>query len=609
MRPLSAYAALLAGCDSLPSLATLAAAIGCGASPLPLDRDALHALGLDAPGMLEARIVPGAGAIRALLLRVPRAAPLREALEQTAARLSATAPQILWLVLALRDRTPELAVAAWVGDRSRPRVAALVVDRTRVMPSDAETIAALAGASRESDVLTHALWLEALGREGLGRRFYRALERLVGRLAAEARGRASDAERAELALLYVSRLLFLSFLETKGWLDGERRFLENGFARCMEQGGDYHARVLLPLFFGTLNTPVSRRAAAARAMGRIPFLNGGLFARTALERRRAGVHFTDETLGLLFSELLSRYRFTAREEGARWSEAAIDPEMLGRAFESLMDARARRASGAFFTPQALVARVTRAALASALAGGALSPDAVADALAGDAPDAAAARLLRERATAVRVLDPSCGSGTFLVHALEELAALLGRCGDERPVSVVRRELLTRAIFGVDINPTAVWLCELRLWLSVVIESDELDALAVPPLPNLDRNIRVGDALAGDALGDEPLRPGGVAVARLRERYARATGSRKHTLERALDAAERALAIAHAERARERCQARRRDLLAALRARDLFGERVRATRPERERLLAERSRARELHAALRSLRDGGALPFA
>src|SRR5690606_7025141 len=120
------------------------------------------------------------------------------------------------------------------------------------------------------------------------------------------------------------------------------------------------------LFFGTLNTPVGRRARVARDFGRVPFLNGGLFARTTLERRRRDITFPDEALGTVFDDLLVPYRFSAREESNEWSQAAIDPEMLGLAFESLMHEGARRASGAFYTPHALVARVTRSALVDAL---------------------------------------------------------------------------------------------------------------------------------------------------------------------------------------------------------------------------------------------------
>jgi hypothetical protein len=110
----------------------------------------------------------------------------------------------------------------------------------------------------------------------------------------------------ELALLHLSRLLFLSFLETKAWLDGDRHFLANGFTRCMERGGSYHKGVMLPLFFGTLNTPVSARPPAARAIGAVPFLNGGLFAPAPLERRWPTLQITDASLGRAFGELFTR---------------------------------------------------------------------------------------------------------------------------------------------------------------------------------------------------------------------------------------------------------------------------------------------------------------
>ncbi|HEX6965365.1 MAG TPA: DNA methyltransferase [Gemmatimonadaceae bacterium] len=608
MLSLKTAATLLAHATGVDALAPLAAALGFGDTPLPLDREVRDGLGIHAL-VHDARIVRGDGTLRALLCACPGTSALRDTIAAIAARLTSHAPHLCWLVIATQPDGDGLAIASWMPDRNRPRIAALMVDRARVVASDAETVCALASAGSTSDVLTHAQWLEILGREALTRRFYRTLERVVGELADEASARAPRDDCQELALLHVSRLLFLSFLESKGWLDGNRRFLEHGFEECMAVGGGYHRRVLLPLCFGTLNTPPSARAAAARAFGRVPFLNGGLFARSALETRVRAVRFSDDAFGLVFGELLTRFRFTAREDSTTWSEAAIDPEMLGRAFESLMAARERRISGAFYTPQTLVASVARAALRDALTGTGVDAGQVEAALRGERIDGPVARLLHARIAGLRVLDPACGSGAFLVHTLEELASLAARLGDARPIAAIRRELLTRSIFGVDINRTAVWLCELRLWLSVVIESDERDPLAVVPLPNLDRHIRVGDSLAGAAFGDGLPPRGSARLAQLRARYARASGARKRTLERALDREERALALAHLDTELERNAARRRDLLAVLRGRDLFGERRRAASAERALLDDARLRARELRAARRALIDGGALPFA
>jgi len=617
VRSLESFAALVAATSSDASLSALAAELGFPREAVRLDPDTRTALGVpSAPIVRSARVATGRGALRAILLECEHDTPLRTIATNVAQQCSDHAPQLLWLLIATQYNGCDLTVATWSADRSKPRVVALHVDRTHVVPSDAETVAALAATSDDSDILAHAAWLDTLGRDSLTRRFYRILEQVVANLAASATFgtapiRVPPSERTDLALLYISRLLFLSFIQTKGWLDHDRRFLHNTFARCMERGGDYHRRILLPLFFGTLNTPPRARAAAARAFGRIPFLNGGLFARTPLERRRPRLRFPDDMLGVVFGELLSRYRFSPREESANWSEAAVDPEMLGKAFESLMEANHRRASGAFYTPRRLVATVSRAALAHALATRTISPDSALAALDGHVPNGEDAGRLLDRCDDITILDPACGSGAFLVHILEQVASLRSQLGDPRPVWQLRRDMLTKSIFGVDINPTAVWLCELRLWLSVVIDCDTRDPMLVPPLPNLDRHIRIGDSLAGDAFDPVVRAPsrGSPRLAQLRERYARSCGRRKHTLQRALDRAERTLVVAHLERQLAASSARRRDILTALRGRDLFGTRTTPASIARQRLAAERDRSRSLSASLRDVRNGGALPFA
>lgn len=603
-------AAALAAPPGVATLAAIAALAGCDGAAATLALPAREALGLP-PSLLDVAVCGGPGALRALLLRCDSSAPPRDHVLRVATRLASRTPQLRWLAIAEDERGSERVVATWAPDRVPPRVAALSTQRARVVDSDAETLCAIAAAAGPDDLLTHARWLEILGRDTLSRRFYRELEAGVEAAASSLAARIPHGERRTLALFTVSRLLFLAFLEAKGWLDGDRTFLAHHHA-ATARAGSIHRRLLEPLFFGTLNTRVAERAPAARAFGQVPYLNGGLFTRTPLEKRWRGARCSDESLTALFDGIFARYRLTAREDSTTWSDAAIDPEMLGRAFESLMASRERRASGAFYTPHALVAEVTGEALARHLAG-AIAEDDAWRLLQGERPPASLASAASARLGSLRILDPACGSGAFLVHALERIAAMRKLCGDDRDTGAVRRETLARSIFGVDADPIAVWLCELRLWLSTVIETDVGDGERVPTLPNLDHNVRVGDSLAGSGFAGRS--PGeeasGRAIAALRTRYARATGVRKRTLARELDRSERGAAERALRREIVRLETRRRELIALRRQRDLFGQRQPAAvaRGRDTARDAVRTALRAARGELLALSAGGPLPFA
>lgn len=593
----------LAGCTSIRAAESIAGLLGFGEA-LPLSRYVRNTLGLD-DGVAEVRVAAGEGLLRLALIRTSPGTACRIAAARAAVRLGERSPHLLWLACIVQKREHAIAITIPPASGSH-RVSALVVDTRRVHTSDAETIAAMASARGSGDVLTHIRWRELLGRDSLTRRFYKELEAAVGTLAESASGAAPDAARREIALLCTSRLLFLAFLEAKGWLDGDREFLRHRFdERCLA-GGSIHRRLLDPLFFGTLNTPFARRAGASRAFGRVPFLNGGLFSRSAIERRYRALTLCDDAIGTVVCDLLGRYRVTAHEESTSWNEAAVDPEMLGRAFESLMASDDRRRSGAFYTPRAILERVTAEGIEEWLASAGIPEAARAAARANEPVEQDVRPRLLSAVSGIRVLDPACGSGAFLVHALERLAEIRRAAGDLRPTSLRRRDVLRQSIFGVDVNPTAVWLCELRLWLSMVIESEDHDGLAVAPLPNLDHHVRVGDALAGHAF--ENAVPCDTPLTTLRTRYTRATGARKRTLARALDREERRLAIWELERECALTTAHRRDLVSAMRGRDLFGHRVIPSASHRLALTDLRTASRDLRRRLASVRAGGALPF-
>ncbi len=580
--------------------------LGFDAPVLPLDDAARCELGLP-ESVKSASISRGTGAVRALVVEVEGAATTREVVLHLSRSLASRVPHLLWVVFTVQRTLAEFSIACWQDTERRPRVVALIAATGRILDSDADTLCALAAARSASDILTHIRWIELLGREAITRRFFRTLREVVDDIAPQLPPPMTGVERRELALLTISRLLFLSFLETKGWLAGDFDFLANQFGRCMAGGGGYHRRVLHPLFFGTLNTRMARRADRARVFGKIPFLNGGLFTRTFLESTFPHAGFADEAFSEVFSRILTSFRFSSREDSGLWSETAIDPEILGKSFEALMASTERKAEGAFYTPQKLVEHVTESALVAALSPAVDHVVLRALLSEGDTPDPGSRGVLLTRIQTLRILDPACGSGAFLVHALERLAELRLRLGETGTSASIRRRTLAASIFGVDINQMAVWLCQLRLWLAIVIDSTDPDPMHVLPLPNLDRQIRVGDSLLGGALVPRMGDTRGKRFAVLRNRYTRAVGARKKGLAIQLDRAERQGAIDDLERQRLQLRQKRRELVIAARSPDLFGQRATGARTF-DGLRALRATERAAASRVRRLKAGAAMPF-
>lgn len=564
----------------------------------------LSALGLASdPTVTASRITRGSD-VAVMLVEQVAPSRWRETLHRLATRLDRLADHRRWLVIMRCSNAGPITIATWLGSPSGCRLAVLSADPAAVLDSDAQTVAALAAAWHPDPTLTCLRWHDLLGRHAIGRRFFRALETHVTQIADAWPNRVDADERRTLALIHVARLLFLKFLETKGWLNDDRVFLARQTEEILASGGHIWTRLIAPLTFGTLNTPLRDRAPTARAFGNIPFLNGGLFACSAIERRARRPFISDELLAPLLLDTLARYRFTAREEARSWQEAAIDPDLLGRTFETLMDESQRRGSGTFYTPAALVSLLVDDALEHALR---LPAEMIRTALTGSALRAGDAARLRERLASFRVLDPACGSGSLLVATLEKLTTLHQAAGDTRPVPVIRRHALTQSIFGVDIAPMAVWLCELRLWLSVVIDDDTPHARSVAPLPNLDHHIRIGDSLGNHAFDGSPL-PRSTQLTTLRERYAQSSGTRKRTLAARIDAVERASALLLTERAITALQFERTELLRLARQRTLFGSRQGLAATQRRRLATLRMELSQLRRTRRRIDDRGAIDF-
>ncbi len=493
-------------------------------------------------------------------------------------------------VVAVDFAAGHLAIAVTV---DRPAVAVIALQAPR--RADLDRLERLARAADLRGVGYALRAAEILESEDPGRRFFRAFRDTLHAMAERLTGGPVPEARHSLALIQLTRILFLYFVQAKGWLDGRPDFLRRAVDEALTRRRSLHRHLFRPLFFGTLNRAAAERG-RARAFGAIPFLNGGLFEPHPLERAWRG-EVPDDCWRDAFDGLFERFHFTVHEDAP---PGVIAPDMLGRVFEGLMAPPERRTSGAFYTPAALVERLVDAALATHLS------------VRLDCPAAEAAARLAAREpgviaslTGLTLLDPAVGSGAFLLGALERLAALRAH---EAPPAVLRRRILATNLFGVDRSPMAVRLAELRLWLAVIAGDDTPHPEAVSPLPNLDGLVRQGDSLLDPAsllarLGTRPVRTEATLRA-CRTAFVAASGEAKKDHLHRLRRAEAAAFGECLTTASARLEHHLTECLSAARQVTLFGERRGLDRELRLRLRGLRSQQGEVRRLERRLRQEG-----
>jgi hypothetical protein len=452
------------------------------------------------------------------------------------------------------------------------------------------------GSASASAYATHVA--DALGGEAVGHRFFQEFRATLDRMAAALPGPLPVADRHAVALLQLTRVLFLYFVQAKGWLAGNPRFLAEAVDRCLARRRRIHRDLLRPLFFGTLNRPASQRSRTTLEFGPIPFLNGGLFEPHALERRLRR-DIPNPLWRDAFDRLFERFHFTVAE-GDR---GGIAPDMLGKVFEGVMAPDERRASGTYYTPAALVHRLLGEGLAAVVSHRLHCSMAEAEQRMAE-EDMGVRRIVRR----LRILDPAVGSGAFLLGALERLGRL-NAAG--RQVTAARRQVLQRNLFGVDRNGAAVRLTELRLWLAVISDDPADRPTDVHPLPNLDCLIRQGDSLfdpAGSGLraAADPRRTSELAV--LRQEVVTATGPAKRASLRALARAESGLAEQSLAAAEGTLRESINQCLGVARGADLFGARRGLDRPSAERLAELRDELRRIRSLRRAVAREGEVPW-
>jgi hypothetical protein len=213
-------------------------------------------------------------------------------------------------------------------------------------------------------------WSKAFDKEPLTRDFFRRFDRALAAIKDDLQknNKFSSADAYTKSQLLLERLLFLYFLQNRGWLSRQRDYLISNFnAHRQAPTAFTYYEVFLEKLFWTLASPPGSQD---RLPG-IPFLNGGLFdddefALTAARRERnPPLKIRNSTFAFVFDELLEAFNFTVREDTPLSQEVAVDPEMLGKVFESIVlqaeaadpDAVApdkRKATGSYYTPRIVV---------------------------------------------------------------------------------------------------------------------------------------------------------------------------------------------------------------------------------------------------------------
>lgn len=335
----------------------------------------------------------------------------------------------------------------------------------------------------------------------------------------------------DYVLQFLNRLMFIYFIQRKRWLNDDPDFLKNfwdAYKKGQQPADSFAKRWLSVLFFEVFNNrtpnaynyfPETMRTALQMA----PWLNGGLFSRNDLDEKFAGKFTLADKRFEQAINFLEQYNFTVSEDTPLDQEVAVDAEMLGKVYESLVnvseEADERGDAGIFYTPRTEIDMMCRLAVVDYLANHldaghkpllyktvfAFTPEEKTEAdeqLSNHNLWGELDRLLQ----GITVVDPACGSGSFLIGMLQVLDdlvqradAVLGRL--ESPYER-RKRIIGQSLYGVDVMRWAVDVAELRLWLQLVIETEILpgELKLRPLLPNLTFKIRRGDSLVQEIGG-------------------------------------------------------------------------------------------------------------
>lgn len=305
-------------------------------------------------------------------------------------------------------------------------------------------------------------------------------------------------DREQIAQVIMDRLIFIKFLQSKGIITQDiLEYLLNLKEHILNIK-------LQQLFFQVLNTSVKERVDVDPKFSNIPYLNGSLFIRTEAEKNNLNYQIRAEILREVI-KFLDSFKFIHSEKGE--DKLVLDPEILGYIFERAMNVTDRKGTGSYYTPKTITKYITEATINPVIIKKVNSLlkekgykeleliSKVEEIF--KLSDTTLNEIYKKIILNFKICDNACGSGAFLLAAsnivLQFYLQIKEKLGMMTSEAGLRRLVLVNNIYGVDLNPNAIEIAKLRLWLWLV---DAYVPHKIIPLPNIDYNLRVGNSLIG-----------------------------------------------------------------------------------------------------------------
>ena len=406
------------------------------------------------------------------------------------------------------------------------------MDTKQIYRTDLEVISTLNITKEETyrDIWRNC-WQQAFNKERVNDEFFKDFEKVFFELRTLVFNQIKDVKLAhEFAQQTLNRLIFLYFIAKKEWLASDKKFISNFYTEYKIERNkgsapkdSFYENWLKILFFEVFNKSfpslgIARYIPADLKNNLImfPHLNGGLFNEEDFDK--AGVNIPDSTFNKIFT-FLDKYNFTIKEDSPLDVEVAVDPQMLGYLYESFANIAEeiyeRNDLGVFYTHVSEVDFMVGRSLVEYFANhlAKIPKDLIYKFVFDEDKKGAIEYLTKHNLWGdlefliedVKIVDPACGSGAFLLGCLKvlvELTQIADKHLDrERKDFDIKKDIIGKNFFGVDVMKWALHCAELRLWLSMIVEADLPEERRKEPLlPNFNLRLRVGDSLV-QKIGD------------------------------------------------------------------------------------------------------------